>query len=86
MTTSEDIERRLQALEMDLPTRRGIITHLHDLDQKFQRLDEGQQRLEHGLRQLEHKVDHGLNQVNGRLDQVNEKLDALLVQSKINLD
>ena len=76
-----------------MPTRKGFVAHLHDLDNKFQRLEEGQQRHEHQLRELgnkfdgleskfgalEHKVDEGFQ----RLD---EKLDILLAQSKINLD
>lgn len=72
MTTIEDHERRISALEMDMPTRRAYVAHLHDLDTKFQRLEEGQQR-------LEHKLDEGL----GRVEQ---KLDILLAESKINLD
>ena len=86
MVTIEDLDRRVEALEMDLPTSRGFVAHLHDLDNKFQRLEEGQQRHEHELRRLndkfeglEHKVDEGFE----RLDQ---KLDALLAHSKINLD
>ena len=93
MTSVEDLERRVDALEMDLPTRRGFVAHLHDLDNKFQRLEEGQQRHEHELRRLnskfdgldnkfdalEHKVDAGFE----RLDQ---KLDALLAHSKVNLE
>ena len=93
MTSVEDLERRVDALEMDLPTRRGFVAHLHDLDSKFERLEEGQQRHEHELRRLngkfdgldnkfdalEHKVDAGFE----RLDQ---KLDALLAHSKVNLD
>ena len=86
MTSVEDLERRVDALEMDLPTRRGFVAHLHDLDNKFQRLEEGQQRHEHELRRLngkfdglEHKVDEGFQ----RLDQ---KLDTLLAHSKVNLD
>ncbi len=93
MTTIENLENRVEALEIDTPTRRGIVTHLHDLDQKFQRLDEGQQRLEHGLRQLEHKVD-GLenkferleNKVDDGFMRLDHKLDALLAHSKINLN
>ena len=93
MTSVEDLERRVDALEVDLPTRRGFVAHLHDLDSKFERLEEGQQRHEHELRRLngkfdgldnkfdalEHKVDAGFE----RLDQ---KLDALLAHSKVNLD
>ena len=86
MTTIEDHERRISALELDLPTRRGIVAHLHDLDTKFQRLDEGQQRLEHGLRALEHKVDGGFQQVDERFQRLEDKLDILLAESKINLD
>ena len=48
MTTIEDLESRVEALEVDLPTRKGYAAHLNDLDHKFQRLDEGQQRLEQG--------------------------------------
>ena len=79
MATIEDLDRRVEALEMDLPTRRGFVAHLHDLDTKFQRLEEGQQRHEHELRRLNSKVDEGFE----RLEQ---KLDALLAHSKINLD
>ena len=93
MTTIEDHERRISALEMDMPTRRAYAAHLHDLDTKFQRLEEGQQRLEHGLRALEHKVDGGFQQVDERFQRVDErfqrledKLDILLAESKINLD
>ena len=57
MTTVEDLERRVEALELDTPTRKGIVAHLHDLDTKFQRLDEGVQRLEHGQERLEDKLD-----------------------------
>ena len=86
MATIEDLDRRVEALEMDSPTSKGFVAHLHDLDNKFQRLEEGQQRHEHELRRLndkfeglEHKVDEGFE----RLDQ---KLNALLAHSKINLD
>ena len=90
MTSVEDLERRVDALEIDLPTRRGFVVHLHDLDNKFQRLDEGQQRLELGLRQLENKVDGGFQRLDHKIDmglsRLELKLDALLAHSKINLD
>lgn len=90
MTTIEDHERRISALEMDMPTRRAYAAHLHDLDTKFQRLEEGQQRLEHGLRALEHKVDGGFQRLDHKIDEgllrLEDKLDILLAESKINLD
>ncbi len=89
MATVEDLDRRVEALEMDLPTRRGFVAHLHDLDNKFQRLEEGQQRHEHELRQLNNKVDEGFERLDQKLDvglsRLDQKLDALLAQPKINL-
>ncbi len=35
MTTIEDLERRVDALEVDMPTRKGYAAHLNDLDNKF---------------------------------------------------
>ena len=90
MTTFEDLENRVEALEMDLPTRRGIVTHLHNLDQKFQRLEEGQQRHEQQIRELHLKVDEGFLRLDQKIDvglgRLDEKLDLLLAQSKVNLD
>ena len=90
MVTIEDLERRVEVLEMDMPTRRGIVTHLYDLDQKFQRLEEGQQRLENKFDVLERKVDNGFQRLDQKIDygiqRIDDKLDALLAQSKIELD
>ena len=86
MTTIEDLENRVEALEMDLPTRRGVVTHLHNLDQKFQRLDEGQQRHEQQLRELDNKFDGLERKVDEGFLRIDQKLDALLAHSKINLD
>ncbi|MXX92721.1 MAG: hypothetical protein F4Y63_04605 [Chloroflexi bacterium] len=93
MATIEDLERRVEALEWDMPTRRGFVAHLHDLDTKFQRLDEGQQRHEQQLRELDNKFD-GLDnkfdalerKVDEGFQRLDEKLDILLAQSKIELD
>ena len=93
MTTIDDLERRVEALETDLPTRRAYATHLYQLDQKFQRLDEGQQRHEQQLRELDNKFD-GLDnkfdalerKVDEGFQRLDEKLDVLLAQSKIELD
>ena len=93
MTTIEDHERRISALEMDMPTRRAYATHLHDLDTKFQRLDEGQQRHAQQLQELNYKfdaldrkVDERFHQVDERFQRLEDKLDILLAESKINLD
>ena len=100
MTTVEDLERRVEALEMDMPTGREIVAHLYDLNQKFQRLEEGQQRLEHGLQRLGGKftglmdkstgIENRFERLENKLDdgffRINQKLDILLAQSKINLD
>ncbi len=90
MVTIEDLDRRVEALEMDSPTRRGFVAHLHDLDSKFQRLEEGQQRHEQQLRELENKVDTGFQRLDQKIDvglsRLDQKLDALLAHSKINLD
>ena len=97
MTTIEDLEKRVEALEMDLPTRRGIVAHLYEHDLKFQRLEEGQQRHEHQLRALnnkfdalERKVDKGFLRLDQKIDtglsRLDDKLDILLARSKINLD
>ena len=71
MTTIEDLEKRVEALEMDLPTRRGIVAHLYEHDLKFQRLEEGQQRHEHQLRALNNKFD-GLE---NKFDALERKVD-----------
>ena len=90
MATIEDLDRRVEALEMDLPTRRGFVAHLQDLDTKFQRLEEGQQRHEQQLRELGNKVDAGFQRLDQKIDvglsRLDQKLDALLAHSKINLD
>ena len=86
MTTIEDLERRVEALETDLPTRRAYATHLYELDQKFQRLDEGQQRHEQQLRELDNKFDALERKVDEGFQRLDEKLDVLLAQSKIELD
>ena len=86
MTTIEDHERRISALEMDLPTRRGFVAHLHDLDTKFQRLDEGQQELNYKFDALDRKVDERFQQVDERFQRLEDKLDILLAESKINLE
>ena len=57
MTTIEDLESRVEALEVDMPTRKGYAAHLNDLDNKFQRFDEGQQRLEQGQQVLEQRME-----------------------------
>ena len=54
-----------------MPTRKGFVAHLHDLDTKFQRLDEGQQCHGQQLRDsltrrssssdLERKVERGIS-------------------------
>ena len=75
---------------MDLPTRRGFVAHLHDVDTKFQRLEEGQQRHEQQLRELENKVDAGFQRLDQKIDvglsRLDQKLVALLAHSKINVD
>ncbi len=86
MTTIDDLERRVEALETDLPTRRAYVTHLYELDQKFQRLDEGQQRHEQQLRELDNKFDGLERKVDEGFQRLDEKLDVLLAQSKIELD
>ena len=86
MTTIEDLERQVEALEADMPTRRGYAIHINDLDKKFQRLDEGQQRLEHGLQLLEGRFERLENKVDDGFLRIDQKLDALLAQSKIELD
>ena len=100
MTTVEDLERRVEALEVDMPTRKAYAAHLYDLDRKFQRLEEGQQRIEHGLQRLEGKftglmdkstgIENRFERLENKLDdgffRINQKLDILLAQSKINLD
>ena len=80
------IERRVEALEVDMPTRRGYAAHLNDLDKKFQRLDEGQQRHEQQLRELDNKFDGLERKVDEGFQRLDEKLDVLLAQSKIELD
>ncbi len=93
MTTIEDLENRVEALETDLPMRRVFVKHLTNLDQKFQRLDEGQQRHEQQLRELDNKFD-ALDtkfdlferKVDERFLRIDQKLDALLDHYKINLD
>ena len=72
MATIEDLEKRVEALEMDLPMRRGIVAHLHQQDMRFQRLDEGQQRHEHQIRELIKKFD-GLE---NKFDALETKVDA----------
>lgn len=86
MATVEDLERRVEALEWDMPTRKGFVAHLHDLDTKFQRLEEGQQRHEQQLRELDNKFDGLERKVDDGFQRLDEKLDILLAQSKIELD
>ena len=69
-----------------MPTRKGFVAHLHDLDTKFQRLDEGQQRHEQQLRELDNKFDGLERKVDEGFQRLDEKLDILLAQSKIELD
>ncbi len=71
---------------LDMPTRKGFVAHLHDLDTKFQRLDEGQQRHEQQLRELDNKFDGLERKVDEGFQRLDEKLDVLLAQSKIELD
>lgn len=86
MTTIEDLERRLEALEIDMPMHRGIVAHLHDLDTKFQRLDEGQQRIELAQRQLEHKVDGLDRKIDDGLHRIDAKFGAVFAHFKINFE
>ena len=86
MATIGDIERRVETLEMDMPTRKGYAAHLNDLDNKFQRLEEGQQRHELGLKLLEQRVERLDNKIDDGVQQLSDKLDAVLVHFKINFD
>ena len=40
MATIQDLESRVEALEMHMPARRGIVACLHELDNKFQHIDD----------------------------------------------
>ena len=93
MTTIEDLEKRVEALEMDLPTRRGIVAHLYEHDLKFQRLEEGQQRHEHQLRALnnkfdalERKVDEGFLRLDQKIDTGLSRLDQKIDTGLSRLD
>ena len=89
MTTIEDLEKRVEALEMNLPTRRGIVAYLYEHDLKFQRLEEGQQRHEHQLRALNNKFDGLENKFDGlesKFDVLENKVDAGLSRLDQKID
>ena len=86
MTTIEDLEQRVEALEIDTPTRRGIVAHIHELDQKFQRLDEGQQRLEHGQRVLTQRMDRLETKVDEGFERIEQNFASIFAYFKINYE
>ena len=86
MTTIDDLERLVGALETDMPTRKTYVTHLYDLDQKFQRLDEGQQQLQHGQERLEERMERLENKVDEGFQRIDDKFDAVFAHFKINID